>query len=242
MSRWRGQGSSCFRRAGWRFAVAAMAVAASSGITDPSHAGTTGSATIEPTDTQRRAGPCTRLRGRDLAPARKVKLVRRRNRDDGTDLLGCVRPRGRVRVLASSSDQETTVVGYKVRQVAGAIVLLDSSYDSQYASDRSVSVSDIRTGREYRIARSCLRIDGSPCGGPRATAAAAFVNRRGQAAAAIVLAGTDTTTIAGFSSRGKRRDLDSGPSGELPGSALELMGSTVSWTHSGGRRTATLSG
>jgi hypothetical protein len=188
-----------------------------------------------------RASRCARLRGTDLAPARKVKLVRRRNQADGTDLLACVLPRGRVRKLASSSDYETTVESYGIRQVAGATVLLSSSYGSQYATSKSVSVSNIRTGREYLIARSCVRLDG-PCDAGNATAAAAFVNKRGQATAAIVPDGTETTIIAGFSSGGERGDLDSGPSGELPASSLRLDGDTVSWTHSGEMRSATLSG
>jgi hypothetical protein len=187
------------------------------------------------------ASSCRALQGRDLAPARKVKLVRRRNRDNGTDLLGCVLRQGRVRKLASSRDLATTTESYTVRQVAGAIVLLASSSDSQYGTDRRVSVSDVRTGRTYLVARSCSRLGGGPCAGQNATAAAAFVNRRGQAAAAIVPEATETTAIAGFSSRGRRRDLDSGPSAELPASSLGLDGRTVTWTHSGAPRSATLS-
>jgi hypothetical protein len=208
----------------------------------PSTASPQAGATVSPSHPAPRASPCERLRGRDLAPARNVKLVRRRNDDNGTDLVGCVRPGGPVRLLASSSDGETTVETYRVRQVAGTIVLLASSYDSQYASIRTVSVSSIRSGREYLVARSCSRLDGASCGGQDATVAAAFVNRRGQASAAIVPSGTSTTTIAGFSSRGERRDLDSGPSTDLPAASLQLKGSTVSWTHSGETRTATLSG
>jgi len=185
---------------------------------------------------------CRRLRGRDLAPSRNVKLVRRRNADDGTDLLGCVLPRGRVRKLASSADLETTVEGYSVRQVAGAIVLLATTHDSQYVSATTISVTSIRTGRAYVIARSCARLAEGPCDGRNTTAAAALVNSRGQAAAAITTEGTDMTTIAGFSSKGRRRDLDSGPVTALPAASLRLRGSRASWTHSGQTRTATLRG
>lgn len=193
-------------------------------------------------DPASQASPCRALRGRDLAPARNVKLVRRRNRDNGTDLLGCVVGRSRVRELASSRDLETTTDSYTISQVAGAIVLLVSSHGSQYASDRRVSVSDIRTGRRYVVARSCSQMGSGPCGGQNARAAAAFVNRRGQAAAAIVPDGTETTTIVGFCSRGQRRELDSGPSAEVPASSLRLDRSTVRWTHSGEARSATLCG
>jgi hypothetical protein len=194
------------------------------------------------TGSPQRASPCKRLEGRDVAPARNVKVVRRRNDEGGTDLLGCVLPRGRVRVLASSIDQETTVESYRIRRLAGAIVLLATSHDSQYATVRSTSVFNVRSGREYLVARTCSRLDGVACGGSQATAAAAFVNRRGQAAAALLPPGTSTTTIVGFSSRGDEQTLDSGLSAEVPASSLRLRGTTVSWTHSGATRTATLSG
>jgi hypothetical protein len=220
---------------------AALLAAAGVAAPPPATASPQARAERAPADHAQRASRCARLRGTDLAPARKVKLVRRRNQADGTDLLGCVLPRGRVRKLTSSSDFETTVESYSIRQVAGAIVLLSSSYGSQYATSKTVSVSNIRTGRQYVIARSCVRLEG-PCDAHNATAAAAFVNKRGQAAAAIVPEGTQTTIIAGFSSRGERGDLDSGPSGELPASSLRLDGDTVKWTHSGEMRSATLSG
>jgi hypothetical protein len=193
-------------------------------------------------DVARATSPCQRLHGKDLAPAPKVKLVRRRNDNEGTDLRGCVLPRGRVRLLASSSNLETTFDFYRIRQVAGAVVLLATRYDSQYASARRLSVIDIRSGRDYGVAGSCTRTGGGSCDGANTTAAAAYVNRRGQAAAAVISSGTETTTIVGFSSRGEPTQLDSGPSVELPASSLKLEGSTVSWTHSGEDRTATLSG
>jgi hypothetical protein len=102
-------------------------------------------------------------------------------------------------------------------------------------------VFDIRTRRRYLIARTCYQLGVGQCSGQDATAAAVFVNARGQAAAAIVRAGTQITTIAVFSSRGKRQALDSGPSIEVPASSLALKGRTVSWTHSGEPRSATVS-
>jgi hypothetical protein len=185
---------------------------------------------------------CNRLRGTDLAPDRRVKLVRRPNNDSGTDLVGCVLPRGRVRKLAETADQGTTTYDYTVTQIAGSIVLLASSYSSQYASDQSVSVFDLGTGRRYRIAYSCDRLGPEPCGGQNTTAAVALVNARGQAAAAIIGQGTEVTTIAAFSSRGERQDLDFGPSTDLPAASLALTDNTVSWTHSGEPRSATTSG
>jgi hypothetical protein len=117
------------------------------------------------TQQARRVKRCKSLRGKDFAPARKVRLVRRRNGDDGTD---------------------------------------------------------------------------PPCGSGDSTATAAFVNGKGQAAAAIVPAFSGTTFIAAFTARGVRHDLDSGPSAELPASALRLVDGTVQWTHSGTARSAPL--
>ena len=51
-----------------------------------------------------KSSKCQRLKGRDIAPASSVKLVRRANADDGTDLFGCVLPRGPVQHIASSAD------------------------------------------------------------------------------------------------------------------------------------------
>jgi hypothetical protein len=129
-----------------------------------------------------------------------------------------------------------------VLQVAGRFVLLSTSHSSQYAGVESTSAFDLRTGRDYGIAHDCTRIGAGSCDGPRTTAAAAFINRHGQAAAAIVPIGGDTTTIAGFEARGQRIDFDSGPSTEIPATSLSLEGRTIRWTHSGEERTATLSG
>jgi hypothetical protein len=190
----------------------------------------------------KRPSACQRLKGKDIAPAPKVKLVRRRNEELGTDLRGCVLPRGRVHLVALSSNLETSWDDYRVVQVAGRFVLLETTHSDQYASATNTLVFDLRTGRTYGIAHDCARIGSYTCDGPRTTAAAAFVNRRGQAAAAIVPVGGDTTTIAGFSSRAQRTDFDSGLSVDIPASSLRLEGRTVSWTHSGEERTATLSG
>ena len=195
---------------------------------------------IAQADAARRTKTCRSLRGRDLAPARRVRLVRRKTAD-GTDLLGCVLPRGRVHRIASSQDLFTTVYGYELRQVAGAIALVAYSYGSQYGESSSTSVWNLRTGRSYAIATHCSMLgDPGTCRPGDATAVAAFINRRGQAAAAIVPYMAQITTIAGFSSRGARSNLDSGPSAELPASSLRLAGSTATWTHSGAERSANL--
>jgi len=191
---------------------------------------------------------CQRLKGKDLAPAKTVKLVRRANDDDGTDLVGCILPRGRVRTLASSEDLFTTIYGYAIRQVAGRIVLLDSTYSSQYAYSRRTYVADVRSGRAYAVAHECFGIGGDDCSsaGGSTAAPAAFVTKTGRAVAAIspvVLGppGPRTVTIATFDALGARRDLDSGPAADIPAASLALAGVNAYWTHAGEPRVADIS-
>lgn len=191
----------------------------------------------EPADAATRS-KCQRLKGSDLAPAKSVKLVARANADDGTDLVGCVLPRGQVRTIASSADYYTTTYAYEVRQVAGRIVVVSSSYSSQYASSEGTRVVDLRGGRAYSVAYSCTEIGGANCG-DRTTALAVFATKLGRAVAAI--GGPGGIAIATFDPNGKRRDLDGGPSAELPPASLGLVGTTAAWTHAGQPRTADIS-
>jgi hypothetical protein len=191
---------------------------------------------------------CQRLKGHDLAPAKTVKLVRRANADDGTDLVGCVLPRGRVRTVASSEDLFTTTYGYAIRQIAGRIVLLDSTYNSQYAFSQTTYVADVRSGRAYRLASQCFGIAGDDCSsGVAAVAPVAFVTKTGRAVAAVsrVIPGPGApppvVTIATFDPLGVRRDLDSGPATEVPAASLRLAGVNASWTHAGEPRVADIS-
>jgi hypothetical protein len=192
---------------------------------------------------------CQRLKGTDLAPARTVKLVRRPNADDGTDLRGCVLPRGRVRTIASSADQFTTTYTYAIRQVAGRIVAVDSAYNSQYAASGGTRVWDLRSGRSYGVAYFCSEIGGSDCGG-FTSAPALFVTKLGRTVAAIS-AGSGgppgaqpappVLTIAAFDPAGVRRDLDAGPLPDIPPLSLALAGTTAYWTHGGMPRSADIS-
>ena len=189
---------------------------------------------------------CQRLKGKDLAPAKTVKLVQRPNADDGTDLLGCVLPRGPVFSVASSADEFTTTYDYAIRQVAGRIVLVTSSYNSQYAFSDSTYVVDLRSGRTYRVAAQCFEIGGFPCGGEPTTAPAVFVTKLGRAVAAIVSVPAGPTapravTIATFDPKGKRRDLDAGLESDVPPASLGLTGTFASWTHAGQPRSADIS-
>ena len=185
---------------------------------------------------------CQRLRGQDLAPARRVMLVRRKT-EDGTDLLGCVLPRGRVYVIASAEGMSTTVYDYELRQVAGATVLVDNYFSGEVAASLSTTVWNLRTGVSYLIASDCaMRYVPTPCDpATDSRARAAFVNSRGQAAAAVSSRASGLTTIVGFSARGARYVFDSGPSGRLPFSSLSMSGGALRWMNSGAIRSGALS-
>jgi hypothetical protein len=189
---------------------------------------------------------CDRLKGSDLAPARTVKLVKRRNADDGTDLLGCVLPRGRVRKIASSEDYYTTTYTYDLLQVAGPFALVSSAYNSQYAFSQGTYVADVRNGRSYSVASQCFEITGSPCNGAPATAPVVVITKLGRAVAAIAgwpggPTAPRSVTIATFDPAGVRRDLDVGSDADIPPASLALRGTIASWTHAGVARTADIS-
>ncbi|MEY2515530.1 MAG: hypothetical protein QOJ89_2888 [bacterium] len=180
---------------------------------------------------------CQRLTGRDIAPAASVKLVAHRNGDDGTDLLGCVLPRGPVRQIASSADFYTTVEGYAVQQIAGRAVLVETTSSSQYAYSQSLSVYHLRTGRSYRVAGTCSMIGGDDCAsGGSSTAPAAFVTAKGRAVALVVRAGVAAVTA--FNTLGTPRVLDSGPPAAIAPESLRLDAGFASWTNAGIARSA----
>ena len=180
---------------------------------------------------------CERLKGRDLAPARYVKLVARPNADDDTDLVGCTLPRGRVRKIASGADLYTTVYSYSIRQIAGRHVLVGSTYSSQYAYSTSLSVHDLRSGRSYTIASDCTDITGYPCGN-QTVAAAAFVTLGGRAVA--VVHGGGTASVMAFAPTGASRVLDSATGSDIPPASLRLTGNLATWTNAGVARGADL--
>jgi hypothetical protein len=198
---------------------------------------------------------CQKLRGKDRDPVRGAKLVRRRNRDHGYDLLGCVLPRGRVRLVASTERFDTTSSGAKVLQTVGPIVLLRLSSGDQYFESVSMRVSDLRSGRHYTVASFCTELAPGACRTSDATTAlVAFADAHGRAVTEIATipdgSAPSTTfptpeaivTIAAFSSRGVRHDLDAGPYAQLPKRSLKLHGSRATWTHAGVRKSARLTG
>jgi hypothetical protein len=189
---------------------------------------------------------CQRLKGTDLAPAKSVKLVQRRNADDGKDLVGCALPSGRVRTIVSSADYYTTTYSYDIRQVAGPFVLVTSTYSSQYAYSESTGVADVRNGRSYSVASQCFEITGSPCGGEPTTTPAVFLTKLGRAVAAIASwpggpMAPRAVTIATFGPRGTRLDLDTGSEADVPPASLSLAGLRATWTHAGQSRSADIS-
>jgi hypothetical protein len=180
---------------------------------------------------------CQRLTGRDLAPAASVKLVEHRNGDDGTDLLGCVLPRGPVRRIASSADFYTTVESYSVRQIVGRAVLVETTSSSQYAYSQSLSVHHLRTGRVYGVAGTCSMIGGDDCSsGGSSSAPAAFVTAKGRAVALVLRGGVATVTA--FNTLGTPRTLDSAPPAAIAAESLRLDGGFAAWTNAGIARSA----
>ena len=180
---------------------------------------------------------CERLKGRDLAPARYVKLVARPNSEDSTDLVGCTLPRGRVRRIASGADLYTTVYSYSIRQIAGRTVLVATTYSSQYAYSTSLKVHDLRSGGAYTIASDCTDITGYPCG-DQTMAPAAFVTLGGRAVA--VVHGRDSAAVMAFSPTGASRVLDTATGSDIPPASLRLTGNFATWTNAGEARGADL--
>jgi hypothetical protein len=184
---------------------------------------------------------CQRLKGTDLAPARYIKLVERRNADDGTDLLGCGLPRGPVRTIASSADFFTTVSSYAIRQVAGRIVLIAAGGGNQYMSGTSLTVHDIRSGRSYSIAYSCGETGGGDCAsGGSSESPVAYVTGAGRAVAFVFRYGTATTSVTAFNTLGTPRVLDSGPTADFMAPSLSLAGNVATWSHAGEIRSASI--
>ena len=175
--------------------------------------------------------PC-KLSGTDLAPAKDVVLFRRAAKDEvgepGSELVGCVKPAGPLRVVGSAGSfglGERTVAA---RSVQGSWVLVSGSASNQYGAEGGAAVADLRSGRSYSVFTYSCGI--GTCQGVPALSAA-LLNDRGQAATALEFQGQ--TGLTAFTSTGARRPLDSGPSAELPAGSLRLSGSTASWTRNG---------
>jgi hypothetical protein len=188
-----------------------------------------------------RRSACEKLDGdQDLAPAKDTKLVKRRNSDNGTDLVGCVLPSGIVRTVSSSVKLVAEERGYKLLQVAHHQVLVRGEVRNQYGHGLSTYVFDLEDGTTYTIAETCFDAQGVAC--DQTKARRAFVNASGQAAAVVSTAGSQQLKVMGFASTGDGTVFDTGTATQIPPSSLSLQGHVVRWMHSGHPRSATLSG
>jgi hypothetical protein len=186
-----------------------------------------------------RKSACQKLKGRDLAPSKSLKLVAKRIDATETDLVGCRLSRGNVHVFAIRLEGDTTTSDFTVHSVADRWALVSARSDSQYASDSRVWVFDIDSGRVlYTISRWSCMTGQTDCDPTPPSIAKALVDRIGKS----VFAYSDgvTTTITGYGTNGKHKNFDSGPSDDLPASSLRLGGSVASWLHSGQERHAQL--
>ena len=178
---------------------------------------------------------------RDLAPGtRRVKIVERENTDNGTDLIGCVLPDGKLSVIASSGKQPGLDRKYQLLQVAGHYALVRGETINQYGHGVSTYVYDIKKASSYNLAEACFDAQGPAC--HQTHAKTAFVNAQGQAAAIVDRDGASNLQVVGFKSTGASKVLDTGTAAEIPPSSLRLEGHVVRWRHSGVPRSATLSG
>jgi hypothetical protein len=186
-----------------------------------------------------RKSACQKLKGKDLAPAKSLKLVAKRVDSVETDLKGCQLPRGEVRIFAIRLNGDTTTSNFTVESVAGRWALVSARSDSQYASDRRIWVFDIGKGRVlYTIARWSCMTGETDCAPSPPDVAKGILDQIGKS----VLAFSDltTTTITGYGTDGTGRQFDSGPSDDLPASSLKLSRGVASWLHSGQQRFAEL--
>jgi hypothetical protein len=183
----------------------------------------------------RHMSSCQRLTGHDLAPARTVKLVRQYGQ-----LVACVLPRGRVRLIAESDDIPTkSYTAFKLRAVKGGFVMFDESFNNAYIDGERTIVYRVRTGHRYAIAIN-FRGDAS---GPSEhfQAPVALIDARGHSVAAIVSTKPyePDITIARFGTTGARQILDEGSRDAISARSLtQTADGGVSWVHSGVVQTA----
>lgn len=178
-----------------------------------------------------KASKCQRLKGKDLARARSVKLVIRDNAQGGEDLVGCRLPDGKARVLARTDFDGFYYPSLSIEKIAGSWVLIEITY---FGPDEGTSfenvVVDAATGRRYGVAGS------RPCRMPAPQCTfdpplRVSINRRGRAVA--LERRFDLRVVVGYNARGQASVLDEGPAAALPSSDVRLKGDLANWTHSG---------
>jgi hypothetical protein len=175
---------------------------------------------------------CSQLHGRDLAPAKHVRIVDKRT-SSGRSLYGCILPRGPWRELADAEEYETSNDSYELLAVAREWVLIFSSSATQYGGGNGTYVWNVRTDDGYSIARSCFGMICTP-GDPTDSAVDAVLTNTGEAAAIVDRAGGRRLEL--FTAWGAVGVADTGP--DLAG--LRLDGRTAHWTNAGAARSAEL--
>lgn len=181
--------------------------------------------------------PRCKLTGPNLAHSRVIKVVKRM-RDEETQLLGCVKPNGRVRTLATGLEAFTRSDTFSVVDVAGTWILVRFGSSSQYGTSESLAAIDVRTAKRYTIAS---REETSGSTGQGQAVAAFAVNVRGYTAALVddLVFPSDAPPSATqrrvvlFDPRGAARSLDSGAPADIDPAALILDHHTVLWAHGG---------
>lgn len=191
---------------------------------------------------------CQRLAGYDRAPDASVKLVWRRVDSrvwSGSELVGCVLPRGKVHVLGTSTDMtpdDRDRHDVMLMATGGATVVFDFSSASQYATFDRTQVFDLRTDHGYLISSRCLGLacGGGPQGG---VVRLAFPDRHGGVIAVLENdpAAPDGVAIVRFDPRrGTREILDAGSYDDIMVSPDNQPSGSVVWTHGGQPRSAPL--
>jgi hypothetical protein len=211
--------------------VGAMACGAMLGGTVASAgASTVAAATLPPVPAR-----CDALRGRDLVASSSpgIRVVAQPG-PTGDRILGCVLPRGPVRVLGGASSGPQGVGAKRVGPVAGDWVEVATQHPSRDGNFyRQDELYDLATGAHHAILAADLATvlfypsvqvltgDGR--------LAAVFTRTRGEVESEIV----------GFEPDGTRRVLD-GPAPGVSDETLTLLARVVTWVDDGVTRTAQL--
>lgn len=172
---------------------------------------------------------CQRLKGRDLAPARSVKLVEQ-GPPSRRQLISCTLPHGRLRPISAKIlggfDYEEQ---YALGPIAGAYLALTQSAGDRNASSRGTSVINLRTGARRSLAAD--RDDADNILAPGSEAVTVVVTSGGRAAASVVDRASGTVQIVALGKRGGAVRLDAGPPASLPADSLARHGSRLTWLH-----------
>jgi hypothetical protein len=197
--------------------------------------------------------PCKTLRGKDLAPMRYVKLVRRETKDAIT-FVSCVTRERRFKLITMPPGSKLDVV-----QVRGDHAILSADSRDGHGGGLHLTVlASLGSGQVTSLGSTCWDATRSgPCDPVRNTVALATrLDSHGEAIAAVTLVGPTTlapsfippsplTPDAMVLIEAFPRDnevppiiLDAGPADQLPPSSLSLDHTDASWLHFGTSRSA----